>query len=271
MKTKIEVKRTLPPLQLTHSPLILVLAQVRMTPVLRMESYIPDIQDRLRKNGFPKVRRRMMRTETQDPQGRTLQVEERADWEFVSKGDQVALAVSENGIAMITSNYTSFDDFAGQLEDCLNIVHEIVAISGVERLGLRYIDLIEPTAEKPLSHYLSPQILGLSLDGLGDRVANMSETVLNTGSHQKLVLRCVERPKGVVLPPDLLPVGVKLKKDLKSNVSFGILDSDHYVEFNDEPMEFGTVDVLNALSGLHDALDQSFRKAVTPQALEEWK
>ena len=272
MKTNIEVKRTLPPLQLTHSPLILALAQVRMTPVLRMESYIPDIQDRLRKNGFPKVRRRVVRIESQDQKGKTLQIEERSDWEFVNKGDQVALVVSENSMAMITSNYTSFDEFAGQLENCLDIVHEVVAISGVERLGLRYVDLIEPTLEKPLSHYLSPQILGLSLEGLGTRLANMSETVLETGDHQKLVLRCVERPKGVVLPPDLLPIGVKLKKELKSNVSFGILDSDHYVEFNEEPMEFGTAAVLNRLGGLHDALDQSFRKAVTPIAIEkEWK
>lgn len=272
MKTKIEVKRKLAPLQLTHSPLILALAQVMMTPVMKMESFVPDIQERLRRSGYPKMRKRIIRTEAQDPQGNTLQIEERSDWEFVSKGDQVSLVVGTHGVVMATSDYRSFDEFAGQLEDCLNIVHDVVSISGVDRLGLRYIDLIEPTPEKPLSHYLSSQILGLDLDGLGARLANMSETVLKTGDHQKLVLRCIERPKGVVLPPDMLPIGLKLKRELTSKTSFGILDSDHYVEFPLEPMEFGTAEVLNRLGELHEALDQSFRKAVTPVAIEkEWK
>lgn len=265
------VTRTLPPLSLTRSPLILVLAQIKITPVMNMEKYVPEIQDRLRKNGFPKFRKRLIRTQAQDPQGNALQLEDRTDWEFLTSGDQVALNVGNNGIALVTTDYTSFEDFARHVEASLQIVDDVVDISGVERIGLRYIDLIEPTAEKPLSWFLSPQILGLSLDGLGKRLANKSETVLETGEHQKLVLRCMERPGGVVLPADLLTVGAKLKKALQSGDSFGILDSDHYVEFPEVPLDYDTAEVLGRLSNLHDALDQSFRKAVTSEALEHWK
>lgn len=271
MKANPQVTRTQPPLELTRSPLILVLAQVRMTPVLKMAEYIPEIQDRLRKNGFPKAHKRATRTEAQDAQGNTLKVEEQNDWVFLSKEDQEALTVNENGIYLTSANYTSFENFLTLLERCLDIVHEVVRIGGVERLGLRYVDLIEPTPEKPLSHYVVQEILGLPLQDLGSREAYVSQTVLNTGLHQMLILRFVERPKGVTLPPDLLSAGVKLKKAMKLDTSFGILDSDHYTEFP-EPVDFSTEEVSTRLGSLHVALDQSFREAVTPDALEkEWK
>ena len=41
------MNRTLPPLKLSKSPLVLVLCQVRFTPILAMADYVPRIQDHL--------------------------------------------------------------------------------------------------------------------------------------------------------------------------------------------------------------------------------
>ena len=42
------VMRTEPALKLERSPLILVLSQIRFSPVLKMADFVPDIQEKMR-------------------------------------------------------------------------------------------------------------------------------------------------------------------------------------------------------------------------------
>ena len=49
----LRMKRTHPPLRLPGSPLIYVVAQVNISAVVAIERYVPEIQERLRKSGFP--------------------------------------------------------------------------------------------------------------------------------------------------------------------------------------------------------------------------
>ena len=44
-----------PPLKLRYSPLVMVLAQVRFSPVLKMADYVPAIQEKLRREGYQLV------------------------------------------------------------------------------------------------------------------------------------------------------------------------------------------------------------------------
>src|SRR5262249_51958952 len=46
------MKSVLP--KLKHAPVVTIIGQVRFSPVLSMESYLPKIQEELRKKGFPK-------------------------------------------------------------------------------------------------------------------------------------------------------------------------------------------------------------------------
>ena len=265
----ITVKRTLPALEFTKSPLIIVLAQVRITPVLSLETYIPRLQDILRTREFPRLITRKMKTTTQDSTGRT-QISEATDWVFADKAGQFALVVGDRSIALVTSAYVSFENFAARIQECLQIVHEVVNISGVERLGLRYVDLIEPSAEKPLSYFLESCVLGLSLEGLGLRMSSHSQTIFETSENRKLVVRATERPRGLVIPPDLLSLQLKLRKSHTLEQTFGILDLDHYAEFP-EPDDYSTSGVIENLCELHDVVDQAFRKATTENAKLDWK
>ena len=43
-----------PALKLERSPLVFVLSQVRFPAVLKIEDHVPDIQEALRKLGFPR-------------------------------------------------------------------------------------------------------------------------------------------------------------------------------------------------------------------------
>ena len=48
------MKRSRPPLKLHKSPLVMVLAQVRISHVAKMGDYVDDVQERLRRSGFPR-------------------------------------------------------------------------------------------------------------------------------------------------------------------------------------------------------------------------
>jgi uncharacterized protein (TIGR04255 family) len=265
----ITVKRTLPALDFTRSPLIVVLAQMRMTPILSLEGYIPKLQDHLRATDYPRLIIRKIKTARQDAMGKA-DVTESTDWVFADKAGHFSLVVGEQSLAFVTSDYDNFENFAGRMQACLQLVHDVVKISGVERLGLRYVDLIEPTPEKPLSYFLESCVLGLSLEGLGTRITSFSQTVMETSPNRKLVVRTTERPGGLVIPPDLLSLQLKLRKPKMLEQPFGILDLDHYAEYP-EPNDYDTAGVIGNLGELHDIVDQAFRKATTENAKLDWK
>jgi len=263
------VNRTLPALEFTHSPLIVALAQVRMLPIVNLETYIPKLQDLLRAKDYPRFLTRKVKTSKHDAMGK-VNVEEATDWVFADKAGHYSLVVGEQRLVLVTSAYTAFEDFAERLEACLALVDDLVKISGVERLGLRYVDLIEPTAEKGLSYFLQPCVLGLALDNLGSRIASFSQTFIETAPTRKLAIRATERPRGLVLPPDLLSLQLKLCKPASLDRPFGILDLDHFAEYP-EPSDYSTASVIKDLWELHDVVDQAFRGATTEAAKLDWK
>jgi uncharacterized protein (TIGR04255 family) len=263
------VKRTLASLEFTKSPLIVALAQVRMTPILSLETYIPKLQDLLRASDFPRLITRKTKMTRHDAMGK-VEVVDSTDWVFSDKAGHFSLVVGEQSLSLVTSAYTTYEDFAERMERCLGLVHDVVKISGIERLGLRYVDLIEPSPEKPLSYFLDPCVLGLSLEGLGTRITSFSQTVIETSPNRKLALRVTERPGGLVIPPDLLSLQLKLRKPNALNQPFGILDIDHYAEYP-ETDDYETSTVIENLCELHDAVDQAFRKATTENAKLDWE
>jgi uncharacterized protein (TIGR04255 family) len=265
----ITVKRTLSALAFTKSPLIVALAQVRMTPILNLESYIPKLQDLLRANDYPRLLTRKTKTTRHDPMGK-MDVVDSTDWVFADKTGHFSLVVGEQSLAFVTSAYDNFENFAGRMQTCLQLVHDVVKINGVERLGLRYVDLIEPTTEKPLSYFLESSVLGLSLEKLGTRISSFSQTVMETSPNRKLIVRMTERPGGLIIPPDLLSLQLKLRKPTGLEQPFGILDLDHYAEFP-ETEDYDTAGVMDNLCELHDIVDQAFRKATTENAKLDWK
>jgi uncharacterized protein (TIGR04255 family) len=240
-----------------------------MTPILKLESYIPTLQDLLRASDFPRLLTRKTKTTKHDSMGK-VDVVESTDWVFADKAGHSSLVVGEQSLALVTSAYTTFEDFAVRMEVLLRLVHEVVKISGVERLGLRYVDLIEPTAEKPLSYFLESSVLGLSLEKLGTRISSFSQTVMETSPNRKLIVRMTERPGGLIIPPDLLSLQLKLRKPTGLEQPFGILDLDHYAEFP-ETEDYDTAGVMDNLGELHDIVDQAFRKATTENAKLDWK
>jgi uncharacterized protein (TIGR04255 family) len=261
------MERILPLLRLSLSPLLLVLAQVRFSPILQMDRFIPSIQERFRNEGFPKFQA-MQSTTIQIPGIPAVSQNPTVYWEFMDREDKKSIVIGTESIAFSVSDYSTFEDFRVGLQIALLTVQETVKLELRTRLGLRYVNLIIPEKGKRVSDYVHAEILGLSRDELPlQRLAYGSQLVCKS-EIGRFTLRCAHQIGGLVLPLDLQLIRLALNKPRVLDQEFCVLDFDHSVE---QQSDFDLAAVSTAFHELNTVLDQGFRAAVTPEALKEWE
>ncbi|MDD3179482.1 MAG: TIGR04255 family protein [Opitutaceae bacterium] len=261
------MKRTLPALRLSKSPLVFVLGQVRFETILAMDKVIPEIQDELRLAGFTGYSERAIEIIRGTPDGKQT-TERNPQWEFVHGDKRRSLLVDRGSVTCQTTNYTSYETFAEDLRLGLEVVERRAKPQQGVRVGLRYVDLIEPAEGKPLEWYVNRQLLGVPLGRFGERLGQSTESLIRVGEQRRLVARYTEAVQGLAFPVDLLPVGVTFRRPVQLNTRFALLDTDH---FDLAAFAFSSAAVLERIASLHDTLDQVFRELINPNALKEWQ
>lgn len=258
--------RSKPPLKLHKSPLVSVLAQVLTSPVAKMADYAADVQERVRRNGFPRFVEGTVQELLLTPAGPQLRTHPR--WEFQDKDRTTAIILTQTGIVLHTREYDTFDAFSKHLKLALDVVEAVVKPSLVERLGLRYVDLIRPSVGEAWTDYVKPGLHGI-VDGAVDMQSSLhrSETVGKTAVGQ-LIVRCFQM-EGGFLPPDLAATSLDYSSVvLGPNEKVTLIDLDHYAELT---REYDAEQVLEDMWRLHDNLDLAFRECITDHALTRWK
>ena len=258
------MKRQIPPLRLTRSPLVLVLAQVRILPVLKMDEFVPSLQESLRHQGLPKFSESVSQGIVFGPDIKT-RTERR--WLFSSRDATDTAVVAESFISLMTSRYELFEAFIERLRLVLETVGVAAQPGGAERLGLRYVDLIRPAAGESLGEYLDGGLLGLRSERLGvQRQTFRFESVSSTPVGQ-LRLRLWQTSDGTVLPPDLPPGDVRLSLEAPAGETVTLLDID---SLTTKEQDFQPASLCDEMWRLHEYADRAFQAAVTPTALERW-
>lgn len=258
------MKRTSPALRLKNSPLVYVLAQVAISPILSMQDYIPPIQERLRRKGYIKYKH----TPTQEIiLGSQIQVASSDRWVFSNKDEQEAVIISPQYIVLETTKYDVFDTFVQSFKEVLLILQEITNVSLAERIGLRYVDLIKPKEGKTLSDYLQPGLLGISAEEFGASKSLYRFEANALTAVGLLILRLFQSDNGSYLPPDIGLEGVKSTVKIDQDETVTVLDVDN---ISLQQRDFITDELIEALWQLHNYSDKAFKAVVTPEALEFW-
>ncbi len=262
------MKRSQEPLTLSNSPLVLVLCQVRISTVLNISSYIPGIQDILRKNGFPifvggEIVEFSVQAQSDDP----VQQRKQAHWEFRTSKEDWSIIVGKSAIVVQTTAYSNFENFLENLSVALDAVGTTVGDLLVERVGLRYVDAILPSEGKSWRDYVAGGFHGHENEIVtGENSVLFMQSVVETGLNQRMIVRLAQNRDGALLPPDL-SLTPRLRAEVKEKELITLLDIDHYREYR-KPLSVD--DVTETSWELHDALDTIFREIVTDDALEEW-
>jgi uncharacterized protein (TIGR04255 family) len=262
------VPRSPPPLKLLRSPLIFVLAQVKIAPVLAIEEKIPALQESLRKSGYPRLTIRQIQLPILTMDGQMKLAEPNRQWEFTNKENTASITVDSEGITHQVTRYDVFESFMRSMEEALSMFAEHVAPGLMSRVGLRYVDLVVPAAGKEIQDYFSESLRGFQIHSAAQRDAFFTESISSTGPASKFIHRYVEASRGFGFPPDLLPISLKFKQDRLLQSPFGLLDMDHYTILDED---FSIQTALSHFFTLHEHQTKAFRASITDAALEEWK
>ena len=262
---------------LSAQPLVLVLCQVRLSPVPQMEQYIPAIHGAFRRRGFPIERAGKVHQVTFTPSGSTpVQVMERQRWEYRNKDETWSILLMRDTVILQTTAYTRFEDFVERLQMAVRTVlaeseHDQLGV--VHRVGLRYIDVVRPSGGKDFRFYLRP-----GLHGVPDEVFQSGQHLLHAESRGRtvvggnpgaMVVRIVQNDQGSSLPPDLVDAAPSFSPRAEAGELVTLIDMDHFVEGNfDADPDW----VVARAYEMHDHIIETFHNhVVTEDAIKEWK
>lgn len=253
-----------------NAPVFYTLAQVRFNPVALITQFVPKIQDKLRRAGYPDFRTELQHQIelVQLSEKPSVQTAQKTRWQFLSSKVSEGYLLDESSISYHTSSYDVFETFLEKVTTGLSLVHEVAQLAYTERIGLRYLDAIIPQTGESLGDYLSQSVLGLHQGLQGSLVHCFAET-FTKNLDGNLVSRVVIREGAITLPPDLQPATLKTEERF-SNLKglHAILDNDH---FSAERVDFDISKIRLKFEGMHEKIDEAFRATVTPFAIKQWK
>lgn len=261
--------------KLKNAPVYYVLAQVRFNTVALLDRYVPDLQDSLRKAGYPDFNKAVLATISMDLGGGGAQVvpalESHARYQFLNASRTSGFLLDQSSLSFQTTDYDVFEPFSEALLSGIEILHKNVELSFSERLGLRYFDAVCPREGETLSQYLIPSMLSLS-DQIGDRnlIHASSETKTQKGKVFLLGrVTILNQPTvGVAFPQELQPIALQVTEKFRGiSGLYGIIDTDSWIEGREK---FDLGEIKKSLISLRDEVRFSFGQMATPHALNVW-
>jgi uncharacterized protein (TIGR04255 family) len=254
---------------LKNPPVYFTVAQVRFNAILKLAEFLPAIQERLRNAGFPDFsvqKAVVLHLVSQDGQPAPVTaLQDRYSFGNVDRTHSFLLEADK--LTVQSTKYGNFEQFSELFLKGLTIVHETVRLDFIERIGLRYLDRIIPSAPETLSSYLTSDVIGLA-NRLGGKVLHSYvETLCEVGSI-KLLSRIAALTGSVQFPPDLLPSSLVVEPRLaKYEGLHAILDNDGFYEAR----EVYALDVVQKhLTEIHGIIGAAFRATASEHAFKGW-
>jgi uncharacterized protein (TIGR04255 family) len=260
--------------KMRHAPVYFTIAQARFNSILALDSYAPQIQERLRKEGFPDAKKGFLATinlnlaaptEASAPQ---VPVAQTTRYMFCNMEQTSGFILDQGALSFQTTDYDVFEKFCSDFLKGLQAVEEAVDLSYTDRIGIRYLDAVFPKAAETLRDYLCGSLLGLTEKLQGTVVHAFSETLIKTDGINVLS-RVIIQDGAVGFPPDLQPMTMKLAERFRElHGRHAIMDTDGWFESREA---FNLERIRERLILIHEEIDKAFRSSVTENAFKIWE
>lgn len=262
-------------MRLRHAPLVHVLAQVVFSPVLQWEEHAAVLQPLLAELGYVRLRRGQM-VEVNFGPGAPTEQRTVQRFDFSTRDQRSAFVLSEASFVLHTAAYLDKAPFLATFQRGLEALQEAMPVHIVERIGFRFIDLVQPDAGEPFGRYVHAGLLGFPFRDVAALQATTrgfaTQSVAMT-PHGALAIRSGVLPPGQYLPPDL-DTGTLLRPENHDPNRPGLaVDFDHFTLFS-EPgtptLDFEPEAIIRHLQVLHTPLREAFHAIVTRDAIDRW-
>ena len=261
---------------MSNAPVYYALAQAHFNPVAAMAQYVDQIQDRLRREGYPLFEpQQFMQLVVPGPgqaQSQEPQIQQTVSW-LMARSDRTAgFILGPSTITYHTTHYLTHNEFIPELLRGLEAVHRVVALDHVSRLGMRYLDVVLPRAGEATEQYLVGGLQGIDFNAT--RQHAMTESVFATDTRPlvpkgTLVVRVYRMIAPLGFPPDMLPTGLAIAPqfEIKEAREHAIIDTDHYVQGR-MPVEMDKLS--EQMLSLHATIKSVFDATTTDHARSAW-
>lgn len=260
--------------KMRYAPVYFTIAQARFNTILALDSYAPQIQDRLRKQGFPDAKKGFLATinlnlaaptEASAPQ---MPVAQTTRYMFGNMEQTSGFILDQGALSFRTTGYDVFETFSSDFLKGLQAVEEAVDLSYTDRIGVRYLDAVFPKTAETLRDYLCGSMLGLTEKLPGTVVHAFSETLVKTDGINVLS-RVIIQDGAVGFPPDLQPMTLSLAERFRElRGRHAIIDTDGSFESREA---FDLERIRERLVLIHEEINRAFRASVTENALKVWE
>ena len=118
--------------KMRRAPVYFTLAQVRFNPILALESYVPKIQDQLRRHGFPDTQKTMVTTfnlniaQPNNSGPQPLPIAQVARHTFSTMDKSAGFILDQGSLSFQTMEYDVFESLSETFLKGLKTVHEAV-------------------------------------------------------------------------------------------------------------------------------------------------
>jgi len=270
-------KRTCRQVKLSKQPLALVLIQVRFSPITDLITYLPAIQDDLRRAGYPlQSMNKTVRLEISEGKVYPEPIDQ---WQMQTADRQNSLVFDDGQLLMQTVAYDSFEPFLESYLAAFRIVMDRTDHAGlgvVQRLGLRYIDQVRKQSEDDdIDSYLRPGLRGMGAERFLDptkryAIATVGQTALRSGEKGSLSIRVTRDNDGNDLPPDVIQLAPPRKRAICPGEDLALIDMDHsWSGTMPPPLDEGKIEAL--FFELHDVIIEMLHEAVvTEEGIQKW-
>ncbi len=260
----------------SNAPVFYVLAHVQFNAIPVMEKYAAEIADLLRRAGYSDIQddKQSVVTFGMAMDGSpTQKVEQRdvARWRISNREKTAGFLLLQDALIYHTTQYQERGSFFNELLEGLKIVHGVVGLDYIERIGLRYLNAVMPTTGETISQYIQPEAQGLSGKFDEGLLHSMVETVaqLSCGTLISRALTVKSQSDYPPLPPELLPLPLVIQNRFSScNGIVTVLDNDCFL---DSRIEYSVPVIEEALYKLREGISVAFENTITPFAKEQWK
>lgn len=263
--------------KLKNGPLIYVLAQIQISPVLKIGKFVDDIQERLR-GDYPRLQKKtiqsvnlaLLGSEKSAEVDLEKVIETHNRWLFTNEQETTGFILDNSSFALHTTDYPTFEPFLEWFRAGITILGEVVDVGLVQRLGLRYMDLIDPIGNDSIDQYVSEGLHGFPLHHIAETNDYSSQTISRgETSAGYLVARYTRSKEEISLPSDITPLVLPHDhKKRNPDKLAALLDFDHY---RTETIKFSPDEIMKRMRELHDATSTIFHGTATEHAFKKWQ
>ena len=183
-------------------------------------------------------------------------------WHFKDKTSITGVLLDSDTITIHTTKYNDFDTLINKFEGALIKFNSILNISLFERLGLRYINVIDSNFDK----YVSQRLLGFSVENekkfKKSRFLSRTETtqesttgIIKIQSTNVGSTDLIGKSANYLVPPGLIQIADSLlfEHHKQPKNQYLLLDIDY---FSNDQKEFDTKNITNEFAKLHEGIHE---------------